>query len=445
MRWSFQIFRVAGIEVRIHITFLLLLAFLALGNYASGGAAAAVHAVAFVCLVFLCVLLHEFGHALAARRYGIRTPDITLLPIGGLARLERMPEKPSEELVVAIAGPLVNVAIALLLLPFAGTVFFPGAIESVEASMVSKLFTANVMLVLFNLIPAFPMDGGRVLRAGLAFFMPYARATRFASLVGQGFALLFAAAGIFLLKSPMLVFVALFVFVTAGEERALVQTRTSLTGLPVSAAMAMRMNYARATAVAANIGQAIALVGGLWALSQGMPMLVLVAVFIFVGAQNEAAFAQMKGLSASLRVQAATVTSFTSLPLHATLNDAIEALLATSQHDFPVLGPAGEVRGLLTRDDLLVALRKSGADTPVAEVMQVEVPTLHHTMLFDRALVTLQESGCPALPVVDSAGRLVGLFTPENVSELLLVRSALERAPGRRTTARRAEPPPLPA
>lgn len=375
MRWSFQLFRVAGIEVRVHITFLLLLVFLGLGNYAAGGAAAAIHGVVFVCLVFLCVLLHEFGHAFAARRYGIRTPDITLLPIGGLARLERMPEKPSEELVVAIAGPLVNVAIALLLFPFAQGIFHPDIIENANVGLVPKLFAVNIMLVLFNLIPAFPMDGGRVLRAFLA----------------------------------------------------------------------MRMDYARATNLAAGVGQGIAVVGGLWALTHGLPMLVLVAIFIFVGAQSEASFAQFKGLSASLRVQAATVTAFKALPLHATLNDAIEVLLASSQHDFPVVGPAGEVRGLLTRDDLLVALRRSGADTPVAEVMQVDVPSLHHTMLFDRAMMILQESGCPALPVVDSAGRLIGLFTPENVSELLLVRSALARSSARTSTARRAGPPPLPA
>ncbi len=374
MRWSFKLFRIVGIDVRVHITFLLLLVFLGLGYFAAGGLPAAIHGVAFVSLVFLCVLLHEFGHALAAKRYGIRTPDITLLPIGGLARLERMPEKPSEELVVAIAGPLVNVAIALLLFPFAQGFFHPEIIEKADVGLLPKLFAANVMLVLFNLIPAFPMDGGRVLRAFLA----------------------------------------------------------------------MRMDYARATGLAASIGQGIAVVGGLWALMNGLPMLVLIAVFIYVGAQSEAAFAQLKGLSSSLRVQAATVTSFKSLPLHATLNDAIEMLLATSQHDFPVLGPEGEVRGLLTRNDLLVALRKSGADTPVAEVMQVNVPSVHHTMLFDRAMLVLQESGCPALPVVDSAGRLIGLFTPENVSELLLVQSALARSAARTSAARRTSPPPLP-
>ncbi|MGB8166801.1 MAG: site-2 protease family protein, partial [Chthoniobacteraceae bacterium] len=146
MRWSFKLFRVAGTDVRIHVTFLLLLAFLGLGNYATGGLPAAVHGVAFVSLVFFCVLLHEFGHALAAKRYGIRTPDITMLPIGGLARLDRIPEKPSEELVVAIAGPMVNVAIVLLLFPFARGLFHPEIIESTEAGLLPKLFAANIML-----------------------------------------------------------------------------------------------------------------------------------------------------------------------------------------------------------------------------------------------------------------------------------------------------------
>jgi Zn-dependent protease/CBS domain-containing protein len=374
MRWSFKVAHVAGIEVRVHVTFLLLLAFIGFAGYATGGPLAAFQGALFICLVFLCVLLHEFGHALAARRYGIRTPDITLLPIGGLARLERMPDKPQEEIVVAIAGPLVNVVIALLLLPFTfGEAFHPGGIGSGHASLLATIRDANLMLVLFNLIPAFPMDGGRVFRALLA----------------------------------------------------------------------MRMPYARATGVAATIGQGIAVVGGLYALLSNQPMLVLIAVFIFAGAQSEASLAQLKGLSASLRVQAATVTSFKSLPLGATLNDAIEALLSSSQHDFPVIGPAGEVRGLLTRDDLLVALRKTGADTPVSEVMRVDVPSLHHSMLFDRALIVLQDSGCPALPVTDSAGRLIGLFTPENVSELFLVRSALENAPTR-PAGRQAVPPPLP-
>jgi stage IV sporulation protein FB len=374
MRWSFHLFRVAGIEVRVHVTFLLLLAFVGLGGHATAGWSGATSGVVFVSLIFLCVLLPEFGHALAAKRYGIRTPDITLLPIGGLARLERMPDKPSEELVVAIAGPLVNVAIALLLTPFARGPFQLFGMGYGEVDLLTHLRNVNIGLVLFNLVPAFPMDGGRVLRAFLA----------------------------------------------------------------------MRMDYARATGFAASIGQGIAVAGGMWALLNGMPMLVLIAVFIFAGAQSEAAQAQFKGLSNSLRVQAAMITSFQSLPLQATLNDAVELLLTGSQHDFPVLDSIGEVRGLLTRDDLIVGLRKTGADAPVAEIMRVGVPSVHYTMLFDRAFQVLQESGLPALPVVDSVGRLVGLFTPENVSELLLVRNALARSNSRQDLARRSDPPPLP-
>jgi stage IV sporulation protein FB len=145
-----------------------------------------------------------------------------------------------------------------------------------------------------------------------------------------------------------------------------------------------------------------------------------------------------------LRVQAAMVTQFQALPLHATLNEAVDLLLRTSQHDFPVLGADGAVRGILARNALIGALSKTGPQTPVAEVMQVNVPSVHFTMLFDRALEVLQSSDCPALPVLDSAGRLVGLFTPENVGELLMVRKALAKVPGTDLVRRRTDPPPLP-
>ncbi|MDQ3621142.1 MAG: site-2 protease family protein, partial [Verrucomicrobiota bacterium] len=336
-------------------------------------------AVVFICLVFLCVLLHEFGHALAARRYGIRTPDITLLPIGGLARLERMPDKPSEELVIAIAGPAVNVVIAALLWLWAGlTGSFPHLmmVEEAGSSLPAKLLVVNMWLVVFNLIPAFPMDGGRVLRAFLA----------------------------------------------------------------------MRMDYARATQIAATIGQGCAFVFGFWGLGLfGTPqnvLLVLIAIFVFFGAAQEAAFAQFKSISSGLRVRSAMITEFQTLPLRATLNEAIEALLRSSQHDFPVLNEAGELRGLLTRDGLINALRRTDGDTPVTEVMRVDVPSVHYTMLFDRALTILQESGCPALPVLDSTGRLVGLFTRENVGELMMVREALANASA--ANSRPSKPPPLP-
>ena len=168
MSWSIPLGRVLGTEIRLHLTFLLLLAWIGLAHGIRGGMPEAIQGVAFIALIFACVLLHEFGHVLAARRYGIATPDITLLPIGGVARLDRIPEKPAEELVVALAGPAVNVAIAtLLLLPLGGVpdVAAMAGLEDPGQSLLARLFWVNVTLVVFNLIPAFPMDGGRVLRA----------------------------------------------------------------------------------------------------------------------------------------------------------------------------------------------------------------------------------------------------------------------------------------
>jgi stage IV sporulation protein FB len=374
MRGSFHIARIAGIDVKIHATFLLLLAFYGFLFYGQGGVSAAIHGVILISLVFFCVLLHEFGHAFAARRYGIGTADITLLPIGGLARLERMPDKPSEELVVAIAGPLVNVVIAAVLFPFVQAELNPAVLERFGHSLLTQLFAANIMLILFNLIPAFPMDGGRVLRALLA----------------------------------------------------------------------MKMDYGRATNLAASIGQTLAIFAGLYALfgaDKPQPMLVLVAIFVFFGAQNEAAMAQMRSISNGLRVRDAMITRFETLPRSGSLQEAVEAVLNTSQTDFPVIDSDRNVCGVLTRDDLIVALRKSGPDTPVIEVMRADVPSVHEGMLFDRAFRLMQEANTPILPVVDSQGRLIGLFTPENIGEFMLIQSAIDSAP----RARRIGPPPLPA
>ena len=243
MRWSFTIGRLFGIRVELHVTFLLLVGWIALTQgLFTGEPRHAIAAVALLLTVFACVVLHELGHALTARRYGIRTRDITLLPIGGVARLERMPDKPTQEIVVAIAGPAVNVAIIALLVALMGAFQHPLALADFRGGLLETLVFVNLLLVLFNLIPAFPMDGGRVLRALLALKLPYVRATRIASVVGQGFALLFGVAGLFM-NNIMLVFVALFVFLAAAEERTLVQTRTSLTGLPVRAAMITEFHW----------------------------------------------------------------------------------------------------------------------------------------------------------------------------------------------------------
>ena len=197
MPWSITIARIAGTEIRIHLTFLLLLLWIGIAQYLDGGTAQALDGVLFVVAVFACVVLHELGHALAARRYGIATPDITLLPIGGIANLSRIPDNPTEEIVIAFAGPLVNVVIAaILVVPLGLRVgpmlltshgLLPEGLANTPSlnTLLVWLFAANVSLVLFNLIPAFPLDGGRMLRALLAMFMGLPRATRAASAIGQ--------------------------------------------------------------------------------------------------------------------------------------------------------------------------------------------------------------------------------------------------------------------
>ncbi|MEZ0277001.1 MAG: site-2 protease family protein, partial [Roseimicrobium sp.] len=196
-RWSLHVGTFGGTEVRLHATFLLLLGLLGWVTLTQSGPAAALDMVFFTVSIFFCVLLHEFGHVLAARRYGIQTTDVTLLPIGGLARLERMPRKPSQELVVALAGPAVNVAIALLIIPFLAKLPpFTFHYNLMEGPFLERLVYWNVMMVLFNMIPAFPMDGGRVLRSSLAMVMDYANATRVAATIGQTIAVF---AGIYFL------------------------------------------------------------------------------------------------------------------------------------------------------------------------------------------------------------------------------------------------------
>jgi len=221
MSWSITIARIAGSDIRIHLTFLLLLAWIGIAAGMSGGWPAAVESVVFISAVFACVVLHELGHALAARRYGISTPDITLLPIGGLARLSRLPEDPTQEIVIAIAGPLVNVVIALAILIVLGFNIDPGAalqqIDSTEPGFWARLASVNIFLVLFNIIPAFPMDGGRVLRATLSIWMGRRRATDIAATIGQALAFGFGFLGL-LSGNAILVFIAIFVYLAATAE-----------------------------------------------------------------------------------------------------------------------------------------------------------------------------------------------------------------------------------
>ncbi len=242
MKSGLHLGRWFGIDVIVHWTFLLLVGLLVVGQLMTGAAWAAVAgSTTLLVAVFLCVLLHEFGHALTARVFGIRTHDITLLPIGGLARLERIPENPWQEFWIALAGPAVNVAIVAVLLPVAVAL---GGVQDLwrgdltAVSFPAQLISINVTLVAFNLLPAFPMDGGRVLRAVLAMFLPYAKATNIAAACGQVMAVLFGIVGFF--TNWMLMLVAFFVYFAARGEAQHVQTRSLVRGARVREAMVPR-------------------------------------------------------------------------------------------------------------------------------------------------------------------------------------------------------------
>ncbi len=239
MKWSLRVGRFAGIDVYMHVTFLLLVSWVAFMYWRQGQSiVSAVAGVAFILAVFLCVVLHEFGHALTARRYGIKTRDIILLPIGGVARLERLPTKPLQELWVALAGPAVNIVIAVGLFAWLklSASFEPLQMMTLTSGPVlERLMAVNLFLVAFNMIPAFPMDGGRVLRAILATRTEYSRATQIAASIGQGIAILFGFIGLF--YNPFLLFIAFFVWIGAAQEASLAQIQAAIGGIPVQQAM----------------------------------------------------------------------------------------------------------------------------------------------------------------------------------------------------------------
>lgn len=229
LSWSLRLTRILGTDVKVHFTFFLLLAFLFAKAQMEAGLEAAVSLTLMVMALFVCVLLHEFGHILMARHFGIRTPDVLLLPIGGVARLERIPEEPRQETLIALAGPAVTLAIIgvlLLVLRILHDSATWTAGDFGSPSAVKQLFYMNALLLGFNLIPAFPMDGGRVLRAILASRMNYVRATRIAATIGQGVAVMGGLAGVYQ-REWMWLLIALFIFFAAGQEATQVAARAA--------------------------------------------------------------------------------------------------------------------------------------------------------------------------------------------------------------------------
>jgi predicted transcriptional regulator len=295
---------------------------------------------------------------LAARRYGIRTRDITLLPIGGVARLEHMPEDPKQELVVALAGPAVNVVLAAAL--FLGLTLARGLspladVLRVGGSFVDQLLWVTVSLAVCNLLPAFPMDGGRVLRALLAMRLDYVRATQVAATIGQGMAILFGFLGLF--SNPFLIFIALFVWLGASQEASMVQMRSALDGIPVARAM---------------------------------------------------------------------ITDFRALRPGDPLSRAVEHLLSGFQQDFPVVD-GDRLVGVLTRGDLVTGLGRYSPEGRVSQVMQSEFVTTDPREMLQSAVARLQDCACHTLPVVLD-GRLLGLLTADNLAETLMIQEVLGEA-----------------
>jgi Zn-dependent protease/predicted transcriptional regulator len=240
-RWSWTIGRIAGIDIQVHATFLLLLAWVAWAEYQSvGTATAAVQGIIFMLAVFGSVVLHELGHALTAEHYGVRTRAILLLPIGGVAQLEQIPDEPSQELAIALAGPAVTVVIALILyviLRVTGAPLDWHDALSGGGTFLTRLFWINVVLAAFNLLPAFPMDGGRVLRAAIAMRTDHGTATAIAARIGQMFALAFGLVGLFVIGDLWLVLIAFFIWLAAASEASASRLKTALDGIPVSRVM----------------------------------------------------------------------------------------------------------------------------------------------------------------------------------------------------------------
>jgi Zn-dependent protease/CBS domain-containing protein len=368
MNSSIRLFNIRGITLRVHLTFPLILVWAALqfGLFAGLGTSGAIFGVLVTLLLFVIVVLHELGHSIVAQHYGISVKDIVLLPIGGMAQMKSIPENPVQEFFIAIAGPLVNFLLAGLMIlvglafglggsltnPLAVLLGFGGI--SV-ASIFSYLFIANLFLGIFNLLPAFPMDGGRILRALLA----------------------------------------------------------------------TRLNYVRATDIAARIGKMMAILLGAWGVFGGGIFLILIAFFVFIEADQEGKMVKVRHMMRGLTVAQAYSAQARTLDPQATVGQAMELALNSLQSDFPVVD-GGQVVGLLTRSKLIEALNQQGLTVPVRDVMLRDVePVTPEEELYD-VQQQMMESQLNALPVTGTGGYL-GLITRRGIHELIQLASAQRR------------------
>ncbi len=365
MKWSFKVARVFNIDLRIHITFFLIIAYAAFiwGSVYGQGWSGAVYGAFLISVLFICVVIHELCHSRMAQHYGADVASITLLPIGGVSLLKNMPDEPSKEFWVTIVGPFSNLVIAALL----GIVyiFIPGKVDSATSEEFVNVLTGislqgfflymliiNVLLAVFNLLPAFPLDGGRVLRSLLAQRMPYVRATRIAVTTGQVFAFVLG-----------------------------------ITGLLIGA--------------------------WLW---------IIIAIFIYMGAESEGAGAEMKTVLSSLTVGQAVEDGTRTLTPGQSLGDVVGIVLHSFQEDFPVV-EEGKLVGVLTRANLISGLHSLGPDAPVSRAMEKEFPVVDAGAPFSEVYEKMNSSGIKAVPVLDS-GKLMGVVTLAHMSEVFMLLSS---------------------
>lgn len=380
MGWSFRVARIAGIDIKIHLTFFLIVILGAIGGAAAYGVMGGLFGAALVLLLFLCVTLHELGHGIAARAFGIPVREIILLPLGGLALLGRNPTKAWHELVIAAAGPLVNVFIAALLLLVTGTAMAfgifdlqtlqlePGAFPAPSLQgLLLWLLQANIMLVLFNLIPAFPLDGGRMLRAALAMVLGFRRATRIATSLGQGIAVLL----------------------------------------------------------------------GIFGIVSGNFLLALVAVFIFFGAGQENAEGQARTMLTTMRVGDAYNRHALTLQIGDRVSKVVDYILTSYQPDFAVMQGSHPI-GIITRDDVLRALASDARDLYVTGIMQRDIVRVPATTTLDEVRQLMNERATRVVAVYEGETYL-GLVSIEDISEAYAVLAFLQR---QQDVRRAQEPPP---
>jgi len=328
MKGSIKLLEVFGISVNIHITFLLLpLIFLMLGG---------VRSMVLVLIVFVCVTIHELAHSLVAQRFGIRVKDITLLPIGGVASMSKMPQNPKQEFIISIVGPLSNIVLAALIYYVLYNVpWMPKSIlrnptlGNTWRHTLAMVPVINVVLAVFNLLPAFPMDGGRLLRAFLATKMDFRKATKIAVYIGHIFAILFGYIG-FMYRHPFLVLIAVFIYMAASAEESHVNLRETLKGY---------------------------------------------------------------------KVRDILNPQFLTLDKSTPISKVLELVFHSHQEDFPVM-EGGKMAGFVTRADIIFAMHKKGSATLLSEIMRADVPSVTPEDRLTRVQRLMEENQIKALPVI---------------------------------------------